>query len=49
MDRYRVLSLIGEGAHGVVLKGRHKEVFVIFEIFCSRVNLLLLKRFLFAD
>ncbi|VDK22329.1 unnamed protein product [Taenia asiatica] len=25
MDKYRVLSLIGEGAHGVVLKGIHKD------------------------
>ncbi|KAH9284611.1 Cyclin-dependent kinase 20 [Echinococcus granulosus] len=25
MDKYAVVSLIGEGAHGVVLKGRHKD------------------------
>ena len=36
MDRYIVLSRIGEGAHGVVLKGKHKDVFYHFGYDCLR-------------
>lgn len=30
MDKYTIISRIGEGAHGVVLKGRHKDVGFIY-------------------
>ena len=28
MDQYKILGRIGEGAHGIVFKAKHKEVYL---------------------